>query len=73
MRTTITIPDSYYAKIKAKYTQEGYLTVNDFILDLIRHKMVDNQIGTPLAKNISTFPEGSSHHGELLDVVTKEE
>jgi hypothetical protein len=37
MRTTISIPDPYYLKIKKMLPEEGYNTVNDFLLALIRH------------------------------------
>jgi len=37
MRTSITIPDEYYLKIKADLANEGYTTLNDFVLDLLRH------------------------------------
>ena len=37
MRTTITIPDQYYLKIKKLYQAEGYNTINELILSLVRH------------------------------------
>jgi hypothetical protein len=37
MRTTLSIPDEYYGKIKPLLKEEGFSTVNDFLLDLLRH------------------------------------
>ena len=37
MRTTVSIPDKYYSRIKESHLEEGYQTVNELILDLIRH------------------------------------
>lgn len=38
MRTSISIPDEYYVQIKPKVKELGYMTLSDFILDLIRKK-----------------------------------
>ena len=37
MRTTLTIPDEYYQKVKKALPEEGYQTVNALLLDLLRH------------------------------------
>ena len=36
MRTTLTIPNEYYDKIKTVYREQGYQTINALMLDLIR-------------------------------------
>jgi len=38
MRTTISIPDTFYSKIKERMESLGFTSVNDFILDLLRHQ-----------------------------------
>lgn len=37
MRTTISIPDEYYNRIKQEMGKHGFTTINDFLLDLLRH------------------------------------
>lgn len=37
MRTTVSIPDDYYSKLKPALNDQGYATVNELLLDLIRH------------------------------------
>ena len=37
MRTTLSIPDNYYLKIKKALPDTGYQTVNELLLDLLRH------------------------------------
>ena len=37
MRTTLSIPDPYYQKVKKALPELGYQTVNEMLLDLIRH------------------------------------
>lgn len=41
MRTTLSIPDEYYLKIKPLCLEEGYQTINELLLDLIRHHFDD--------------------------------
>jgi len=47
MRFTINIPNEYYTRIKETIKLKGFTTVNDFVLDLIRHKLE----GDDLRKN----------------------
>lgn len=55
MRTTISIPDEYYERLKPRLKEEGYATVNELVLDLLRHHVEKNphQFDAPivLAKN----------------------
>jgi len=37
MRSTISIPDEYYNRIKVNLKDEGYGTINEFLVDLLRH------------------------------------
>lgn len=39
MRTTISIPDEFYKRIKEEMGKRGFVTINDFVLDLIRHQI----------------------------------
>lgn len=43
MRTTLTIPDEYYNRIRIAMNLEGYTSVNSLILDLIRRKFSDKK------------------------------
>ncbi len=36
MRTTISIPNEFYKRIKEEIKIKGFTTVNDFLLDLLR-------------------------------------
>lgn len=38
MRTTVTIPDEYYNRIKLMIKEAGYTSVNNLILSLIRDR-----------------------------------
>jgi hypothetical protein len=52
MRTTITIPDPYYLKVKEIYQAEGYSTVNSYLLALLRHQFDDiKEIKTSSTEN----------------------
>lgn len=62
MRTSISIPDKYYNYIKLILNKTGFVTLNDFILSLLREKLPisygaieekykksgSNQIGIPI-------------------------
>lgn len=43
MRTTITIPDPFYQRLKETYQAEGYSTLNSYLLGLIRHHFDANE------------------------------
>ncbi len=38
MRTTISIPDEFYSRIKQEMGKRGFTAVNDYLLDLLRHQ-----------------------------------
>lgn len=35
----LTIPESLYKKLKEVYSEEGYVTANSFVVDLIRERL----------------------------------
>ena len=39
MRTTLSIPDEFYKHIKQEMGKRGFTTINDYLLDLIRHQI----------------------------------
>ena len=39
MRTTISIPNEFYNKIKERMARLGFTSINDFLLDLLRHQI----------------------------------
>ncbi len=51
MRTTLTVPDEYYTKIKSIFKGAGYTTINDFMLDVLRHAL-ENKVESKLPKPV---------------------
>jgi len=68
MRTTITIPDSYYQKIKKEYASEGYLTVNDFILELIRRHFSDGRVLEKTHRADAHLVDDKTQSGENIPI-----
>ena len=81
MRTTLSIPDPYYLKVKKALPDMGYQTVNELLLDLIRHHFdVDNGVKPVKVHQIDvkprkekkvspenvTLPSGLCKHGAQL-------
>ena len=59
MRTTISIPDEYYKKIKPRLDTLGYSTVNEFLLDLIRHQF---DAAKPIVTTLKVESEKTGNH-----------
>lgn len=39
MRTTLTIPDPFYQRVKKALPEKGYTSINSYLLDLLRHQI----------------------------------
>ncbi len=59
-RTTISIPDKLFGKIKYKVEEEGYLTMTDYIVSLVRedtkHLNIPEQRETPILPPATPTP-----------------
>ena len=42
MRTTVTIPDPFYQRVKKSLPEKGYTSINSYLLDLLRHQIDAN-------------------------------
>ena len=42
MRTTLTIPDPFYQRVKESLPERGYTSINSYLLDLLRHQIDAN-------------------------------
>jgi hypothetical protein len=47
MRTSITIPEPFAIKVKESLPHRGYMTINGYILDLIRKDLYENNSDHP--------------------------
>lgn len=47
MRTTITVPDVLYEKVKQKVEKDGYVTINEYLLSLIRPDVKEIPVISP--------------------------
>lgn len=71
MRTTVSIPDEYYGKCKGIIAELGYQTINEFILDLIRHHFDEEEVDVKRVKHqIDAIPKEVSAETQER-VVTK--
>ncbi|MFA5013980.1 MAG: ribbon-helix-helix domain-containing protein [Actinomycetota bacterium] len=52
MRTTINIPDEYYSKIKEHFKDDGFISINDFILHLIRNFNLTKELKEALRQEV---------------------
>lgn len=81
MRTTLTIPNEYYEKIKTVYREQGYQTINALMLELIRNhfgkshqsnapqmSVVTKDKKLPVKKPKNKLTAGMCEHGYLASM-----
>lgn len=56
MRTTVTIPDPFYERIKNKLEAKGFTTFNDYLLSLLRNDLMQND-APPKLISLSVDPK----------------
>jgi len=65
MRTTLTIPNEFYERIKLMLISKGFTSVNDYLLDLLRHQIdvkegsVPQKIDIPISDIKKNLIEGT--------------